>query len=407
MQIPQKLWTSSFILMCGANFLMSVAFYFLIPTLPVFIMEVLHASKLQLGFIFASYTLSALLIRPFTGFFLDSYGRKNIFLFSFLGFALLLGVYAFIFTVIQLLILRLLQGFSWGATTTAFSTAIVDIIPVNRRGEGLGYFGLFMTLGMALGPLLGLTIAGENHFKKMFISAALLALSGFVLASFVKFPEFKKDKNIQYFSWKTLIDVSSIPVSFIILLICFSYGGIIIFISLYAKESGIDNSGLFFLIYAIGLGISRLFSGKIFDKSGPVKISFAGLFSLIFGIILLALLKSNIGFFLSAFLLGIGFGITFPTFQAMINHTVAIHQRGAANSTFFTAVDLGIGLGAVITGLLSDYISLSATFLICALITVIASLLFFTYALKKYKNQVKEYDVRILNEIEAMNSYKS
>jgi MFS family permease len=372
---------------------MSLAFYFLIPTLPVFMMEVLHASKLQLGFVFASYTLSALLIRPFTGFFLDAYGRRIIFLFSFLVFALLFGAYALVFTVFQLLILRLMHGFSWGITTTSFSTAVVDIIPAKRRGEGLALFGLFMTVGMALGPWLGITIAGDNHYDRMFIIAALLSMSGFMMSSLVKFPEFKVEAMNQHFNWHKLIAVSSIPVSLITLLVCFSYGGIIIFISLYAKEKGIDNSGFFFLMYALGLGISRLFSGKIFDKFGPGKISFVGLFSLILGIVMLALITSHTGFFLSAFVLGIGFGTAFPTFQAMVNHIVPVHQRGAANSTFFTAVDLGIGLGAVITGLLSDYISLSTTFLICAFITVIASFLFYRFALKKYKIQV------LLNEI--------
>ena len=388
MQIPNKLWSGSFISMCFSNLLMSLAFYFLIPTLPVFITEVLHASKLQVGFIFASYTLAALLIRPFAGFFIDSYGRKTILLVSFFVFAILFGTYALVFTAFQLLMMRLLHGFTWGITTTSFSTAIVDIIPLKKRGEGLGLFGLFMTLGMAIGPMLGLAIAGNNHYDRMFIIASLFAFCGFVFASFVKYPKFKTDTFSQRFAWGKLIAPSSIPVSLIILLICFTYGGVIVYISLYAKEIKIENSGIFFLIYAIGLAISRAFSGKIFDKHGPRKISFIGLTSLIIGLILLALIKNYEGFISAAFILGLGFGITFPTFQAMINHTVSIQQRGAGNSTFFTAVDLGIGSGAVITGILSDYISLSNTFLIFSFITLIASILFYTYALKKYYIQI-------------------
>ncbi|MFZ4401712.1 MAG: MFS transporter [Bacteroidales bacterium] len=398
MHIPERLWTRSFYLMSASNFLMSIAFYFLIPTLPVFITDILHASKLQVGLIFASYTLSALLIRPFAGFFLDSHGRRIILLISFFIFALLLGTYALVFSVFQLLMLRLLHGFSWGVTTTSFSTAIVDIIPAKRRGEGLGMFGLFMTIGMAIGPMLGLAISKDNHFDRMFLIAALLAMSGFVMLLFIKFPLFKTDLISKRFAWNKLIAPSSIPVSLIILLICFSYGGVIVFISLYAKEIKIDNSGIFFFIYAIGLGISRLFSGKIFDRSGPAKICFIGLTSLVLGLLILILFKNYSGFILAAFLLGIGFGITFPTMQAMVNHTVTTQQRGAANSTFFTAVDLGIGLGAVITGMLSDYISLSDSFLICALIIVIATILFYSFAMNKYKIQISDNEDWKLNE---------
>ncbi len=388
MQLSNKLWTRGFYLMCGSNLLLSVSFYFLLPTLPVFIMDVLQVSKVHVGFIFASYTLSALLIRPFTGFFLDSYGRKFIFLISFFVFAVLFGAYALVFTVFQLLILRFMHGLSWGVTTTSFSTAIVDIIPANRRGEGLGLFGLFMTVGMAIGPLLGIAIVGDNHYDRMFIVSAILAVGGFVMASIVKYPEFKADSLSRQFAWHKLLAPSAIPVSLIVLLVCFTYGGVIVFISLYARETGIENSGIFFIIYAIGLGISRLFSGKIFDKHGPEKISFVGLTAMIIGLLTLALLKNYIGFITSAFLLGVGFGIVFPTFQAMVNHTVSMQQRGAANSTFFTAVDLGIGLGAVVTGLLSGYISLTTTFILCALITFIATILFYAYALKQFKLQI-------------------
>ena len=393
MQITNKLWSRNFFLMSFSNLLMSLAFYFLIPTLPVFITEILHASKLQVGFLFASYTLAALLIRPFAGFFIDSYGRKTILLISFLIFALLFGTYALVFTAFQLLILRLMHGLSWGVTTTSFSTVVVDILPAKKRGEGLGLFGLFMTLGMAIGPLLGLAIAGAHHFERMFVIASIIAFCGFLLSAFVKYPHFKTDSTARRFAWSKLIATSSIPVSLITLLICFTYGGVVVYISLYAKEINIANSGIFFLIYAIGLAISRFFSGKIFDKFGPRKISFVGLSALVIGLIILAVFKSYTGFIAAAFILGIGFGISFPVFQAMVNHTVNIQQRGAANSTFFTAVDLGIGSGAVITGILSDYISLSNTFLIFALVTVIAIILFYTYALKKYNLQLANKDM--------------
>ncbi len=391
MQPSNKLWTRSFYLMCFSNLLMAIPFYSLIPTLPIFITDVLHASKLQVGFIFASYTLAAMLIRPFTGFAVDSYGRKTIFLMSFLVFAILFGTYALVFTAFQLLILRFMHGLSWGVTTTSFSTAVVDIIPVKRRGEGLGLFGLFMTVGMAVGPLLGLTIAGNNHYDRMFVIAAILSFSGLIMASLVKYPEFKTNLSAKRFAWSKLIAPSSIPVSLIILLVCYTYGGVIIYISLYAKEIGIANSGVFFLIYAIGLAISRVFSGRIFDRFGPKEISFAGLMSLISGLIILALLKNYAGFISAAFILGVGFGTTFSTFMAMVNHTVPIQQRGAANSTFFTAVDLGIGFGAVVTGLLSDYISLTYTFLVCAFIIFIATILFYTYALKRYNIQAAKF----------------
>lgn len=392
MQIANKLWTKNFILMCFANLLMSIAFYFLIPCLPVFLEKVMHAGKTQIGIVFAIYTLAALLIRPFAGYFVDSYGRSLIFLISFFIFSLIFGAFSFAVTLSQVIILRFIHGLAWGISTTSSSTVIVDLIPEKRRGEGLGYFGISMTIGLALGPYLGTIIAGNNHFDTMFFVASLLSLSGFIMASMVKFPKFNHKNLKSKFEWSKLIELSSLPVSLIILLVCVSYGGVIIFISLYAKEIKIENSGLFFLIYAIGLALSRLKSGKIFDKFGPDKICIWGFLFLISGLFILSFLKNAFGFYTSALFIGIGFGIIFPVFQAMINNTVTIHQRGVANSTFFTAVDIGIGLGAVISGFLAEKFSLSFTFIICSVIVILAAFVFYLFILPIYHRKTKSIE---------------
>lgn len=384
MQQTDKLWTKNFVLMCFSNLLLSVAFYFLIPCLPVFLEKVMQADKTQIGIVFAVYTLAALLIRPLTGYFVDFYGRSLIFLISFFIFSLIFGLFSFAVTLSQVIILRFVHGLAWGISTTSSSTVIVDLIPEKRRGEGLGYFGISMTIGLALGPYLGTIIAGNNHFETMFFTASALSLSGFIMASLVKYPRFSRNTKHNTFEWSKLIETSSIPVSLIILLVCVSYGGVIIFISLYANELAIENSGLFFLIYAAGLALSRLKSGKIFDKYGPKKISLSGFLFLMLGLFVLSLIKNAYGFYISALFIGIGFGVIFPVFQAMVNNIVDFSKRGVANSTFFTAVDIGIGLGAVISGILAEHFSLSFTFIVCSVIVVAACLLFFIYALPYY-----------------------
>lgn len=384
----QKLWTKNFIFMCLANLLMSVAFYFLIPTLPIFLTEVLLAPKSKVGVIFASYTLAALIIRPFAGYAVDGFGRSTIYLIAFFIFSLLFGVFAAVATLTQMLILRFAHGLAWGVTTTSSSTAIVDIIPAHRRGEGLGYYGISMTIALAIGPFLGTLIAGKNNFETMFIMAAIISLIGFIMAAMVKFPAFSTSKEKKRFEWSKLYETSSFAVSLIILLVCVSYGGVVIFISLYAKEINVDNSGIFFLVYAAGLALTRLISGKIFDKHGPKLLTLAGMIFLITGLFVLSFIKNYNGFLTSALLIGAGFGIVFPTFQAMVNHIVDIKKRGVANSTFFTAVDLGIGLGAIISGFISDLFSLTVTFIICAIIIIIASIIFFVFTLPIYNQKV-------------------
>ena len=92
---------------------------------------------------------------------------------------------------------------------------------------------------------------------------------------------------------------------------------------------------------------------------------------------------------ISAFLLGLGSGIVFPVFQSMVNNLVPAHRRGAANSTLFSGLDLGIGLGMLITGFLAFTIGLPHTYLIYAALNMVALLYFLGISLPHYQRKRK------------------
>ncbi len=61
-----------------------------------------------------------------------------------------------------------------------------------------------------------------------------------------------------------------------------------------------------------------------------------------------------IGVIIAATLYGIGFGSAQPALQAAMLTIVDPSKRGVANASFFTAFDLGIGLGAILLGVVSQ-----------------------------------------------------
>lgn len=372
--------------MCIASLFLSVAFYFLIPTLPGYLSYIIKADNTQIGIILSAYTISALLIRPVTGFAIDRHGSKMIYLISFFIFSLMFGGYAFGSIFLFFLIFRFAHGLLWGVTTTASSTIVVDLIPFQRRGEGLGYYGLAMTISMALGPFLSVIIVGKNYdYDALFISSMILGTTGAFLALFIKYPEHNKTKEKRHFTLSSLFEKRTLPLAFNIIILMISYGGLISFITLYGKEIGVDYPGNFFISFAAGILISRITSGKIFDKKGPSVIVPLGIILLIAGFPVLALIKNIIGYFLSAFILGLGIGIIFPTSQAITNNLVEKERRGVANSTLFTAYDLGIGTGMFIIGYISDTIGLTNSFMLCSLINTLGLFYFIIYTLPYYK----------------------
>lgn len=372
-----QLWNSSFILLAIGNLLMATGFYFLIPTLPVYVVDVLHAKNSDVGYILAAYTVSALMIRPFIGIALDTYGRKWIYIISFLLFTLTILLYPLVLTFGLLLALRFFHGFSWGATTTAGMTVVVDVIPPHRRGRGIGYFGISYTLAMAVAPVLALTILGAWGYLEMFWIAALFSFSGLMMIFFVRFPVIRSQPEDRRLTWSRFIEPKAVPISIPMALFGTTYGGVVSFITLYDKELGLAQAGAFFLILAGGVTLSRLFAGQIFDRSGPTCLMLGGFAVNIVGLLFLALMQDLTGFLVAAGFIGMGVGILMPTLQTMVNNVVTVRRRGAANATLITAFDLGIGLGSLGLGYLSDWIGFDGMYLVCMAIMGLAMIHYF------------------------------
>ena len=380
----EKVWNRDFTLLTISNFLMCCAYYSLISTIPVYISNELHATGSVVGLVLASYVIAAILIRPFCGFGLDKFGRKSIFLAALFIYAMIFNTYLFASTLLIMVFIRFAHGLTWGLTTTSNSTIAGEVIPGNKRGAGFGYFGVSTTAGMALGPLIGTFIFHQGGYQAMFLGGCLISLVSLGLAASIRYPKYYMPRPGLQFSWAGLLESGTILPSLNVLIIMLTYGGLISFVALYGHEIGIRNPSGFFLIYALGIISSRFTSGRSVDRNGPRRIIMICLGMLIIGFPMLALWQTPAGFYSAAVILGFGNGVVFPTFQTMTNNMVPAARRGAASSTLFIAVDIGMGLGMILVGSISQYFSMTAAFLVCSAICAAGLLLFLFVTLDYY-----------------------
>ena len=138
----ERMWNKDFIFLIVSNFLMYITYYAVLSALPIYLVNDLHATKSQVGVIVGAYTIASVLVRPFSGFTLDRFGRRTIFLLALVIYSFLFAGYLVAISITSILLLRFAQGLTWGFTTISGSTIAVDIIPAPKRGEGIGYFGL-------------------------------------------------------------------------------------------------------------------------------------------------------------------------------------------------------------------------------------------------------------------------
>lgn len=382
----EMIWNRNFIFLILSNFLMYITYYAILSALPIYLVSDLHASKVQVGVVVGIYTIASVLVRPFSGFALDRFGRRTIFLSALLIYSFMFLGYLVAGTILSIILLRFAQGLTWGFTTVSGSTIAVDIIPPSKRGQGIGYFALSTTVGMSVGPIIGLFISHQWGYIPMFVSGCFISVASLVCAYSVHLRKrFVVGKRIQL-KWESMFDKNSIRPSLNVLITMMAYGALLSFVALFGREIGIQNSSLYFLILSFGIAAARLTSGKAFDRHGPRRIITFCLILLIIGFPLLAMAKGAPLFYLSAILIGFGNGVVFPTFSSMVNNLADSTHRGAANSTLYTAVDFGMGFGMVMAGLIAQYISLSAIFWISALVGIAGLLFFRIFVLTNYEN---------------------
>jgi MFS family permease len=375
----QRLWTKSFILMTLGLLFLFTAFYMLYPTLPLFIKE-MGGNEKQVGLAMGALMLSSVVLRPFVGGLLDRFGRRPFMIGGLLLFILAMYMYNWVGGIIMLIGLRIVHGMSWAVSTTSMMTAVTDMIPSARRGEGMGWFSTSMTLAMAVGPMIGLGIMQGTSYQMMFLFAVGLSVVALLLTLGAKMPfqPHTERKKIQIF------EKSVLPVMAPIFFLFIAYGGITTFVPLFAEQIKV-NSGTFFLVYAATLALSRPVAGKLSDKKGETAVIVPALIITILALIVLSFSTSLLGVLVSAVLYGVGFGSAQPALQAITLRLAPEDRKGAANAFFSTATDLGIGLGAMVLGLVSEYMSYHILFMVSALSVMISFLLFIIYVTRLLK----------------------
>ena len=381
-----RLVTPGYCFILAANFLLYFGFWLLIPVLPFYLSEIFNAGNSTIGIILSCYTVAALCIRPFSGYFLDSFARKPLYLLAYFIFMTMFAGYIIAGSLVLFILFRIIHGVSFGMVTVGGNTVVIDIMPSSRRGEGLGYYGLSNNIAMAVGPMSGLFLhdAGMSY-TTIFCCSLGSCIAGFICASLVKTP-YKPPVKREPISLDRFILLKGIPAGISLLLLSIPYGMTTNYVAMYAKEIGINaTTGFFFTFMAVGMAISRIFSGKIVDKGKITQVISAGLYIVVFSFFLLSAcvyiinwnsMACGIIFFAVALLLGVGFGIMFPAYNTLFVNLAPNNQRGTATSTYLTSWDVGIGIGMLTGGYIAEVSTFDKAYLFGACLTIISMLYF-------------------------------
>lgn len=383
----EPLWNKNYVKVWVANFMIFFSFMLLTPLLPLYLKDTFAASKDTIGIVLSGYTLLALLIRPFSGFFVDSFPRKVVLLVCYGLFSIFFAGYLFAGSLLLFAIVRTLHGAPFGSATVANSTVAIDVLHPTRRAEGIGYYGLSNNLASAIAPALAIYILQQCHnYDVLFWLSLITSAIGFAINSTLDLKERPLVKDKKKLSFDRFFLLKGWSEGLTMMCFAFSYGVLATYVAIYGKEI-LDISGgaaLFFMLLSAGLILSRLIGTRTLRQGKVVQNASLGMSVSLVGYLVFAVMQNPFGYYAAALIIGLGNGHMWPAYQNMFINLAPHSQRGTANSSILISWDIGVGLGTLVGGVVVEHFNYMSAFLTAWVVNLVGVTAFFAYVRKSY-----------------------
>lgn len=387
-ETKQKLWTKDFLIISLINFTITLIFFLLMVTIAGYAVDEFGASTSTAGLVSSIFIIGTLFGRLGGGRVIGELGSKKTLFYGLLLFAISTMLYFAAVNLPLLMVNRLFQGIALGLASTATGTIIAQILPPERRGEGIGYYSLSAILATAIGPFVGILLTQTfSDFRMIFAVDSVLAVICFMLYFIVTVPDAPKKVTVKMgFKLSNFIEMRAVPISLVALVIGFAYSGVMSFMTFYAKELDLVKAGsYFFIVYAIVVLMTRPFTGKLLDARGANIVVYPCLVIFTIGMYAFSAATSSFVFLVAAACIGIGYGNFNSVAQAIAIKVTPNERLGLATSTYFILYDLGLGVGPSFLGYFVPIVGYSTIFFAMVFVIIMAIVLYY-YMYGKQEN---------------------
>lgn len=341
-----------FLLLCGATFFHFGSLGIFLAALPLFITGELQRSRATVGLTLGAFSVTALLLRPVVGRFVDRVGRR-----PFLAAAPALIVVTSLgllaaTNLAAVVVLRLVQGVAGGFFYTAAAAVATDLAPADKRGEYIARFSLFLYAGFALGPSAAEWVVSRYGFTEVWLAAA--AAGALALVCAIVLPESLPARPTGPAPRWRFLHPAAIGPGFVLFTAAVGYISITTFSPLYARYIGMESSGQLYIAFSVTVIGVRLFSGRLADVRGPMVAAFPGLALGFVGMGLLGLTPGAALATVGVMAFGAGFALLFPALMMLAVSRTSDAERGEVLGSTVAFFDVGALAGGYAVGAIAD-----------------------------------------------------
>lgn len=436
---PAPLWTRNFVAGTFLNFFIAGNYFMLMVVMTAYALTVHQAPAAVAAFCASAFIVGTLFSRFAAAPMMERFGRMPLLVAGCIAEVALSALYLLNEPVGALIGVRLAHGFAYGVCSTTIATVITSVVPPERKGEGIGYFMLSITLGSAIGPFAGIFLANNFGYPVVFVVASVLvalsipaalllrpasstkvkgseaaaeaeveaaadAVAGAVaeapdeearedaaanrdeaLAASTRVPsthlEEKVAAKVEHSPLARFVEAGVLPISVVCGLLFFGYSSLLTFLTPYATEIGLARAAsVFFVVYALAMFVTRPFTGRAFDRVGPHPVMVPAFVSFALGMVVLAFAANDWMILGAAALLGFGVGTVQSCGLAMAVRVTSDARLSVANATFYMLLDVGVGVGPILLGIVAPLIGYANLYLCMAVVGALALALFLVVA---------------------------
>ena len=356
-ELVPPLFTRGFVALGVADLAYFVSVGVAIHTLPLYATGPIGSDEAGAGLAFGAFGVTALLCRPIAGRLSDAHGRKPLLVVGALLAAAGMLMLPYVDTLAGVVAIRLLQGVAEAAFFVAGFALLADLAPPARLGEALSYNSLGLYLGIAFGPPLGEIVVENWGYTEAWWVAGALAVAAAVIVRWV--PDVPGEGGEGH---GKLIHRPGIPASLGFFASLAAISGFLAFAALWSADVGLDNTSLALVVYGGVIVVCRIVFARVPDRLPSLPLATGSLVAIAAGLAVLVGWQTQAGLLTGVVVMAVGVSFSTPAFFAAIFATASPAERGAAAGTASAFIDLGLGFGPIVLGLVARQQDLSWAF---------------------------------------------
>lgn len=375
-----SIFNATFIQLFIIQILSMMTFYSLFVIIGPYAVHTYHVSTTVAGLITGMTIIGTMVARFSAGIMTAKFSAKKLTILSMIILVPILLAYQYEGGITYLLIIRFIQGLAVGLTGTVTNTAVINVIPLARRAEGIAYFSLATILGTAFGPFLALLI--EQHYSYTilfwleFITGVVALIASFLIDA--KKVTIKATSTNNKFNLKTLIEPKVLGISLTLGFVTFGYAALQSELDFYASDLNLVTfASYFFLVYALAILVSRPLVGRLMDNKNENYVVYPALIILAIGLFILGKMSNGWMMLLAAILIGFGFGNFQSAVQSTTTQMVPADRLTQTTATYFICYEFSLGFGPSIIGFIQPMLGYQNLFIVMAVIALIGIILYY------------------------------